>query len=73
MTAATTTAISHVDAVVVDVRHVPRGRKGLWGALTASVALPDASPSLPLVDSAELGRRASMFAYDPSLATAFEG
>lgn len=72
METAATTTLSHMDAVVVDVRQVPRGRKGLWGALTATVALPPTSPALPVVDSGGLGRRRSMFHYDPALATAIE-
>lgn len=69
LTAGTTTPT--LDPTVVDVR-VPRGPSGLWGALVATLVGPTRQRELPVVDSDDLGRRRSMFDYDPSLATALD-
>lgn len=72
MGTASHTALAHVDRLLVDVRTVPRGRKGLMRALAASVGGPAAPPALPVLDSGGLGCGRSMFDYDPALAAALD-
>lgn len=51
---------------VGDSTDLPRGRKGLWGALAIG-ATPAVATLLPLVDTAGLGRiGGSMFDIDPT-------
>lgn len=69
LSAGTLTPLLEID--VVDVR-VPRGPSGLWGALVATLVGPATREELPVVESDGLGRRRSMFDYDPSLATALD-
>jgi hypothetical protein len=62
-----------VDQHMVEVTTIPRGRKGLWGAL-ADVAAPRlADRALPLTDAMLVGTVAvSMFDYDPAIAVRLE-
>lgn len=54
------------DHHVGDSTEVPRGRKGLWGALAVGAA-PAVATLLPLVDTSALGRTGgSMFDIDPA-------
>jgi len=51
---------------VGDSTDLPRGRKGLWGALTLGSS-PTVEGLLPVVDASALGRSGgSMFDVDPS-------
>lgn len=51
----------------------PRGPRGLWGALAGVVAPAVVARALPTTDPSVIVAPASMFDYDPSLATAVEG
>ena len=58
-----------VDEHVAEVTTLPKGRKGLWGALAFTATPGMASRALPSTDSALLGARSeSMFDYDPAMA-----
>ena len=53
-----------VDANMIEVTMVPRGRKGLWGALAITVTPRIVERALPLTDTSTVGIGTSMFDYD---------
>lgn len=62
-----------VDDHMVEPTVLPKGRKGLWGALAVAVAPRITERALPRTDAGAVGATRSMFDYDPALAVRLEG